>query len=154
MRFVFLTVSAAVTLLSLQAFLSAFDAVVLGDGSFAFVHALLDDLLRIPHLPAEPTVATGAGAGTAGKTGAAGSALASTGQGLALGLRNRLGLLLNPGGSASAGAPAQPSLPQYAPPAYGAPGTSQQYYSPLQPQRPPSPQQAPQKSYMEFTSEY
>ena len=31
------------------------DAVVLGDGSFAFVHALLHDLLRIPHY--HPTLA-------------------------------------------------------------------------------------------------
>ena len=70
---------------------------VLGDGSFAFAHSVVDDLLQIPHTAVPAASSTSASpTDSSGSSGAsAGAMLGATGQGIASGLRNRLGMLLN-----------------------------------------------------------
>lgn len=154
-----------------QAFLQAFDAVVLGDGSFAFVHALVDELLRLPHTPVPLSAASKA----AGGIGGAGPAQQGQGQGLAQGIRSRLGSLLGaapstgPGSGlgSSAGARVPPgqqpapggqyplgSMPPPAGPGPRTPQYPQQQYPQQQYPQQPQQQQQPPKTYLDYTSEY
>lgn len=89
-----------------QLYLSTYDAVVVGDGSFEYVRSLLDDILQLPHSPLGGSGGGAAGeVGSAGAGGAIGNAVFGRGTvsgavsgvgGVAMGLRSRLGQLLNP----------------------------------------------------------
>ena len=119
---------------------------MLGDGSFAFAHSLIDELLQVPHIPVPLSTAHGQQAQQHAGTG--------VGAGLATGLRNRLGMLLNPGS-----APQPQHHQQAPPPQYGPAGYSQQQqhapqYQQAQQQQPQQQRAAPAKSYLDFTNEY
>ncbi|KAJ1418015.1 pyrimidine 5'-nucleotidase-domain-containing protein, partial [Ochromonadaceae sp. CCMP2298] len=110
----------------LPVYLSAFDAVVVGDGSFQYVRSVVDDLLKIT-APVAPA---------SGIPNAAG---------LAMGLRNRFGALLNPllNPAASQSQPQpQQQYQQYQP---------QQYQQPQYQPAAPAPDAPYGKSYMDFT---
>lgn len=95
----------------LPVFLNAFDAVIVGDGSFKFVASVLEDILRTP-IPSKAATANQA-SGLAGKLPA-----------LGFGLRRGLGMLLNAESSPSAAAAPQQHA---ASPAMTAPQASSMY---------------------------
>lgn len=94
----------------LQLFLSTYDAVVVGDGSFEFIRTTIDDILQLPHIPLTDTSSdTSSGAGSAG------SGVVSSVGGVAMGLRSRLGQLLNPQSTTQQQQPDRLVPPQYVP---------------------------------------
>lgn len=124
----------------MQAFLNAFDAVVLGDGSFSFVQAVVEELLQLSPSSRSSKPSPSA----AGSTG--GGAAGLLGQGIATGLRSRLGQLLSSSsssGSSTGAVQQQPAQYVYQSNRHNtvpAPHTS----------APP----AEPRSYLEFTQEY
>lgn len=127
----------------MQAFLNAFDAVVLGDGSFSFVQAVVEELLQLSP-SSRSSKPSPSGAGSAG-----GGAAGLLGQGIATGLRSRLGQLLSSSSSSSSSGSSTGAVQQQ--PAQYAYQSNRHNTVPA-PHTSASP--AEPRSYLEFTQEY
>jgi hypothetical protein len=77
-----------------QIFLNAFDVVIVGDGSFKYVRSTIDDVLQI--ISSSTT-------STSGSSSSQQQQQRSSSGSIALGLKNRLGMFLNPTSSSSPG---------------------------------------------------
>ena len=138
-----------VCLLTLQQiFLNAFDVVIVGDGSFKYVRSTIDDVLQIIS-----SSTTSLSASTSQQQQRSSSSSSS----IALGLKNRLGMFLNPSSSSSPSPGTNAAGPT-------ADNISTGFYRPQQPlnqqpsnnnnnnyqQPPPPPTEVYRKSYLDY----
>ena len=129
-----------------QIFLNAFDVVIVGDGSFKYVRSTIDDVLQI--ISSSTT-------STSGSTSSQQQQRSSSSS-IALGLKNRLGMFLNPSSSSSPSPGTNAAGPT-------ADNISTGFYRPQQPlnqqpsnnnnnnyQQPPPPTEVYRKSYLDY----
>eukprot|EP01032_Pedospumella_encystans_P010642 gene10642-12425_t len=135
----------------LPIYLNTFDVVIIGDGNLQYVRSMIEDILQLPNRGSARgpsttnnnnpisglnlnTLSNGMNSIGLGNIGL--STVGSAGQGIAMGLRNRLGMLLNSGTNNNNNNQQQQQSPQSSGNQY-LPGRSQQYQQ-YPPQVPPN----------------